>query len=109
MSDVETEDAMALAKELLEEAKILKERIENLERENSDLRKSSEDVTLMMKKQGWQTFATPHASETFDPLNRTMEDSFNSVGPFTGSGDMITKSRHDELQEWQDAEREMRQ
>ena len=48
MSDTETEDAMTLAKELLEEAKILKERIENLERENSDLRKSSEDITLMI-------------------------------------------------------------
>jgi hypothetical protein len=31
-----------------------------------------------------------------------------NVGPFSGSGDMITKSRHDELREWQDLESEMR-
>jgi hypothetical protein len=26
-------------------------------------------------------------------------------GPFDGSGEMITKSRYDELREWEDAER----
>ena len=51
---------------------------------------------------------TPHAAETFDPLNRDTENTA-VAGPFSGSGDMITKSRYDELAEWEDAEREMRE
>ncbi len=107
MADEDTEITIELAKELIEEVKVLKERIENLESENLTLTKAAEDPTMMMKKQGWQVFATPHADETFDPLNRDTMDVSTSVGPFSGSGDMIAKSRFDEIREWEDAEREM--
>jgi len=106
MTDEETEISLEMVKELIEEAKILKQRIEHLEVENFDLQKAAEDPTVLMRKQGWQSFVTPHADETFDPLNRDMADV--GLGPFTGSGDMIAKSRYEELQEWEDAEREMR-
>tara|TARA_R110002012_G_scaffold258574_5_gene439083 strand:- start:465 stop:794 length:330 start_codon:yes stop_codon:yes gene_type:complete len=109
MADEDTEITIELAKELIEEVKILKERIENLELENFSLMKAADDPTVMMRKQGWQVFATPHADETFDPLNRDTMDVSSSVGPFSGSGDMIAKSRYDEIREWEDAEREMRQ
>ena len=104
MSDEdETQISIDMVKEMLEEVKILKQRIEHLEAENFDLQKTAEDPTIMMRKQGWQSFVTPHADETYDPLNRDMVDM--EIGPFAGSGDMITKSRHEELQEWEDAER----
>ena len=107
MADEDTEISIELAKELIEEVKILKDRIEHLESENFTLTKAAEDPTVMMKRQGWQVFATPHAAETFDPLNRDTMDVSSSIGPFSGSGDMITKSRFDEIREWEDAEREM--
>ena len=106
MSD--TEDAMDIAKAAIEEAKVLKEENEILKMENRELREAVNDPTKTMKAQGWQQFITPHAEETFDPLNReTGQESFS--GPFAGSGDLIAKSvsRHDELREWEDAEREM--
>jgi predicted RNase H-like nuclease (RuvC/YqgF family) len=108
MSEEETQVSIEMAKELLEEVKILKQRIENLEAENDMLTKRAEDPTKMMKEQGWQTFVTPHADETFDPLNRDISDSDSFKGPFSGSGEMIVKSRYEELAEWEDAEREMR-
>lgn len=108
MSEEETQVSLEMANELLEEVKILKQRIENLEAENDMLTKRAEDPTKMMKEQGWQTFVTPHADETFDPLNRDMSDNESFKGPFSGSGEMIVKSRHDEIVEWEDAEREMR-
>ena len=102
MSD--TEDAMDIAKAAIEEAKSLKEELEIIKMENT-----VNDPTKTMKAHGWQKFTTPHADEAFDPLNReTGQESFS--GPFAGSGDLIAKSvsRHDELREWEDAEREMR-
>lgn len=106
MSD--TEDAMEIAKAAIEEAKSLKEEIRILKMENKDLRTAVNDPTKLMKVQGWMRFITPHADETFDPLNRSGgDDSFS--GPFTGSGDLISKAtRYEELKEWEDAEREMR-
>jgi hypothetical protein len=107
MTDEETEISLEMVKELIEEAKILKQRIDHLESENFDLQKATEDPTILMRKQGWRTFVTPHADETFDPLNRDMTD-VGFGGPFDGSGEMISKSRYEELQEWEDAERGMR-
>lgn len=108
MSDKDTKESIELAKELMEEVKILKARIENLEAENAILEKNQEDPAIMMRKAGWISMLTPHAAETFDPLNRDTENTA-VAGPFSGSGDMITKSRYDELAEWEDAEREMRE
>ena len=104
MSD-DTEDALSLVKELIAELKAVKGRIGQLEAENLSLKKAVEDPQIMMQKQGWMKFVTPHADETFDPLNRDMDV---AMGPFAGSGDVISKSRFDELQEWEDAEKEMR-
>ena len=104
MSD-DTEDALSLVKELIAELKAVKGRIGQLEAENLRLMKAVEDPQIMMQKQGWMKFATPHAEEAFDPLNRDAD--IGGTGPFAGSGDIISKSRFDELQEWEDAEREM--
>ena len=101
----DTENALALVKELIAEMKSAMSRIEVLEAENLSLKKAVEDPQILMQKQGWMKFVTPHADETFDPLNRDMDV---AMGPFAGSGDVISKSRFDELQEWEDAEREMR-
>ena len=97
----ETEDAMDIAKAAIEEAKVLKEENEILKMENRELRNAVNDPTAAMKAQGWQRFVTPHADEAFG------EDTFS--GPFEGSGDLIAKSvsRHDEIREWEEAEREM--
>lgn len=103
MSD-DTEDALSLVKELIAELKAVKGRIGQLEAENLRLTKAVEDPQILMQKQGWMKFVTPHADETFDPLNRDIDV---AMGPFAGSGDVISKSRFDELQEWEDAEREM--
>ena len=107
MSD--TEDAMDIAKAAIEEAKVLKEENEILKMENRELREAVNEPTKTMKAQGWQRFVTPHAEEAFDPLNRSIGDESFS-GPFEGSGDLIAKSvsRHDEIREWEDAEKEMR-
>ena len=43
MSDKDTKESIELAKELMEEVKILKARIENLEAENAILEKNQED------------------------------------------------------------------
>jgi len=102
----DTENALALVKELIAEMKSAMSRIEVLEAENLSLKKAVEDPQIMMQKQGWMKFVTPHADETFDPLNRDGMDV--AMGPFAGSGDIISKSRFDELQDWEDAEREMR-
>ena len=109
MSDKDTKESIEIAKELMEEVKILKARIESLEAENAILEKNQEDPAIMMRKAGGISMTTPHAAETFDPLNRDAEATSVTVGPFSGSGDMITKSRFDEIREWEDAEREMRQ
>ena len=101
----DTEDALELVKELIAELKAVKGRIGQLEAENHRLTKAVEDPQIMMQKQGWMKFVTPHADETFDPLNRDAD--IGGTGPFAGSGDIISKSRFDELQEWEDAEREM--
>jgi len=61
----------------------------------------------MMKKAGWLKVITPMADETYDPLQREAGDNLNTAfaGPFSGSGDTFRKSRHEELEEWKEAER----
>jgi hypothetical protein len=109
MSDEETQESLSMVEDLIAEVKVLKARVESLESENDILIKNQEDPAIMMRKAGWISMVTPHAAETFDPLNRDTDSAGATVGPFAGSGDMITKSRFDEIQEWEDAEREMRQ
>ena len=109
MGDEETQESLSMVEEMIAEVKVLKTRIENLESENDMLIKNQEDPAIMMRKAGWISMVTPHAAETFDPLNRDNDMSGASVGPFAGSGDMITKSRFDELRDWEDAERSMKQ
>ena len=109
MSDEETQESLSMVEDLIAEVKVLKARVESLESENAILIKNQEDPAIMMRKAGWISMVTPHAAETFDPLNRDTDSAGATVGPFAGSGDMITKSRFDEIQEWEDAEREMRQ
>ncbi len=72
---------MELMKEMVEQIKSLNSRIDVLEREKSVMQKAVEDPEVLLKRWGWQKFTTPHADETFDPLNRTIPDN-NSVGPF---------------------------
>lgn len=98
-----------VVKELIDEVKKMNNRIKALEAENSSLKKAVDDPSMLMRKHGWISFTTPHADETYDPLNRNDEVEQSSVGPFAGTGDMITKSksRHDEIKEWEDAERQM--
>ncbi len=106
------DDAMDIAKAAIEEAKALKEQLEIVKMENAELRRAVDDPTKMMKAQGWMRFITPHAEEAFDPLNRNAGDEQSFSGPFAGSGDMITKgaqSRYDEIREWEEAERMMRE
>ena len=95
---------MELMKEMVEQIKSLNARIDVLEREKSVMQKAVEDPEVLLKRWGWQKFTTPHADETFDPLNRTIPDN-NSVGPFSGSGELFRKSRSEELEEWKDAEK----
>jgi len=106
MSGEEKQAEIDLLKEMVEELRILRKRVEDLEGENNTLKKAVDDPETMMKKAGWLKVVTPMADETYDPLQRDSEDDFGFSGPFTGSGGMITKqSRHDELEEWKEAER----
>ena len=101
----EKEDAMDIAKAAIEEAKALKEELEIVKMENAELRNAVEDPTEMMKAHGWQRYVTPHAEETFDPLNRQVP--LDST-PFSGSGDLFLKSRDEQLREWEEAERQVK-
>lgn len=98
---------LEIMKQIVSELRTLNERLASVESENYELRKAVSDPETMMRKAGWLKMTTPHADETFDPLNRAGVDqaaSFN--GPFEGTGDVFqkSKSRYDELQEWIDAE-----
>ena len=106
--EVSNEQAQVeLLKELVGEVRQMRQRIEALEMENSNLRKAVDDPETIMRKHGWKKFATPHADETFDPLNRTVGDSSFST-PFEGSGDVFLKSRDEQLREWEEAERQVK-
>ena len=98
------EDSVELMKEMVEQIQSLNARIDALERERSVMSKAVDNPEVLLKRWGWQKFTTPHADETFDPLNRTVPDS-SSIGPFSGSGDLFRKSRSEELEEWKNAEK----
>ena len=104
MSD--EQEHLDILKQLVNELRIVNERLSTVENENYELRKSISDPELMMKNAGWLKVTTPHASETFDPLNRAGADEMRLDTPFDGSGEVFQKStsRYDEIQEWIDAE-----
>lgn len=108
MSDEEnTQTQIDILKELIGEVRQLNERMQALESENLSLKKAMTDPELLMKKNGWHKFTTPHADETFDPLQRETPSNVMS-GPFTGSGDLFLKSRDEVLEEWKEAERQVK-
>ena len=104
MSDEQGE--LEILKQVVGELRALNERVAFVEHENLELRKAVSDPEALMQKAGWLRITTPHAAETFDPLNRTGADEMKLDTPFDGSGELFTKSksRYDELQEWIDAE-----
>jgi hypothetical protein len=106
--EVSNEQAQVeLLKELVGEVRQMRQRIEALEHENSNLRKAVDDPEILMRSHGWKKFTTPHADETFDPLNRAIADNSFST-PFEGSGDLFLKSRDEQLREWEEAERQVK-
>jgi hypothetical protein len=103
MSEEQNEtDLLLVVKELTAAITGLNGRIAALEQDNGQLRKAVEDPEILMKKHGWIKFTTPHADETFDPMQRPVPD---ISGPFSGSGDTFLKSRDETLAEWEAAER----
>lgn len=103
MTESTDEQQLEVLKELVNEIRSLNHRVSSLENENSTLRKQMEDPEMLMRKHGWQKFTTPHAEETFDPLNRQTGDN-SMVFPFEGSGSTILKSRDQQINEWREAE-----
>jgi regulator of replication initiation timing len=108
MSELEEnhEETLNILKELITEVRVLNQRVQALETENNNLTKAIGDPETLMKKNGWKKFTTPHADETYDPLNREVPNQFST--PFAGSGDLFLKSRDEVLKEWQDAERQVK-
>ena len=100
----DSENHVELLKQMVGEIKALHSRIDMLERENMVMQKSIEDPEALLKRFGWTKFTTPHADETFDPLQRNVPNEASFDGPFAGSGDLFKKSRYDELEEWKAAE-----
>ena len=106
MSDENTiGETQTILKELIGEVRVLNERVQALEAENNSLQKAMSVYTCFMRKQGWKKFTTPHAEETFDPLNRQIPIDNT---PFSGSGDLFLKSRDERLKEWEAAEQQVR-
>ena len=103
MSD--EQEQIDILKELIGEVRVLNQRVQALEAENTSLAKAIGDPEMMMKKHGWKKFTTPHADETFDPLNRQIP---NDNTPFSGSGDLFLKSRDERLKDWEAAEQQVR-
>jgi hypothetical protein len=106
MSDEQEQAKIDLMKEMVTEIKELRNRVVSLETQNTMLTKSLDDPETMMKKAGWLKVVTPMADEAYDPLQRDVSDNSQSFsGPFNGTGDTFQKqSRHDELEEWKQAE-----
>ena len=102
----ENQEQIDILKELISEVRVLNQRVQALEADNNNLAKAVGDPEILMKKYGWKKFSTPHADETFDPLNRQVPVD-NS--PFSGSGELFLKSRDEVLREWEDAEKAVRQ
>ena len=93
-----------LLKELVDEVRHLRNRVEQLESQNSSLLKAVDDPETMMKKAGWLKAVTPLAEEVYDPLQRGGGDeSF----PSGFSSEQIQKSHSQNLAEWQEMENNM--
>ena len=103
MSD--EQEQIDILKELIGEVRVLNQRVQALEAENTTLAKAMGDPELLMRKHGWKKFTTPHADETFDPLNRQVPVDNT---PFSGSGDLFLKSRDEVLKDWEAAEKQVR-
>jgi len=104
MSEEDNQEHIDILKQVITEVRILNQRVQALEAENNTLHKAMSDPEMLMRKQGWKKFTTPHADETFDPLNRTV--SVDNT-PFSGSGDLYLKSRDERLREWEEAEKQV--
>ena len=105
MSEEASQEQIDILKELVTEVRILNQRVQALEAENNSLQKAMSDPEILMRKQGWKKFTTPHADETFDPLNRNVPV---DATPFAGSGDLFLKSRDERLREWEEAEKQVK-
>jgi hypothetical protein len=100
MTDDIGEATADLLKEMVEEIRTLRKRVETLESHNTSLLKAVDDPETMMKKAGWLKAVTPLADEVFDPLNRAGHDE----QIFGFNQDLISKSRDEELHEWKQME-----
>ena len=89
-----------LLKEMVEEIRVLRKRVEQLESDNNSLIKAVDDPETMMRKAGWLRAITPMADEAYDPLNRSNGDE----QIFGFNQDMISKSRDQEIHEWRKME-----
>jgi len=105
MSEEDNQEHIDILKQVITEVRILNQRVQALEAENNTLHKAMSVPEMLMRKQGWKKFTTPHADETFDPLNRTV--SVDNT-PFSGSGDLFLKSRDERLREWEEAEKQVK-
>ena len=104
MTDDIGEATADLLKEMVEEIRTLRKRVETLESHNTSLLKAVDDPETMMKKAGWLRAVTPLADETFDPLHRDQNDE----QVFGFNSDMLAKSDHQqELEEWRKMEAEL--
>tara|TARA_R110000744_G_scaffold345674_4_gene451103 strand:+ start:166 stop:489 length:324 start_codon:yes stop_codon:yes gene_type:complete len=105
VSEESEQEHIDILKELVTEIRILNQRVHALETDNSSLAKAIDDPEMLMRKHGWKKFTTPHADETFDPLNRQIP---TDNTPFSGSGEMFLKSRDETLKDWEIAEQQVR-
>jgi len=103
MSEDIGEATADLLKEMVEEIRTLRQRVEILESNNTSLLKAVDDPETMMKKAGWLKAITPQPEEVFDPLNREGHDEHN----FGFNQDIITKSRDEQLRDWKEMEEAM--
>ncbi len=104
MSEEIGEATADLLKEMVEEIRTLRKRVEQLESNNNSLIKAVDDPETMMKKAGWLKAVTPLAEEVYDPLQRGGGDeSF----PSGFSSEQIQKSHSQNLAEWQEMENNM--
>jgi len=101
MTDDIGEATADLLKEMVEEIRTLRKRVETLETDNTSLLKAVDDPETMMKKAGWLKATTPEPEGVFDPLNREGHDE----QMFGFNQDIIIKSRDEELRDWQEMEK----
>ena len=105
MTDDIGEATASLLKEMVEEIRTLRKRVETLESNNTSLLKAMDNPETMMKKAGWLRAITPMAEEVFDPLQREIDESSFTSGFNTDSS--IVKSHSESLDEWKEMEKAM--